>query len=127
MLTRVEQLNDDKADPNMPKLRIGVGIHSGALMAGSIGSATRQEYSVIGETVNLASRLESLNKTFKTEILFSAATREIVGDAFPGIESLGLAKVAGLEEPVAIYTLRPPATAESALPQLSVAPEPSAT
>jgi adenylate cyclase len=127
MLARVEQLNDDKTDPTMPKLRIGIGIHSGALMAGSIGSATRQEYSVIGETVNLASRLESLNKTFKTEILLSAATREIVGAAFPGIESLGLAKVAGLEEPVAIYTLRAPAPAVSAIPRPSVAPEPSTT
>ena len=108
MLDRVEQLNADRSDPTMPHLRIGVGIHSGALMAGSIGSASRQEYSVIGETVNLASRLESLNKSFKTEILLSAATREIVGDGFPGIEPLGLAKVAGLEEPVAIYTVRAP-------------------
>jgi adenylate cyclase len=127
MLARVEQLNCNEADPTMPKLRIGVGIHTGALMAGSIGSATRQEYSVIGETVNLASRLESLNKTFKTEILLSAATREIVGSAFAGIESLGLAKVAGLEEPVAIYTIRVVAPAASAVPESTIAPEPSAT
>ena len=106
MLERVEQLNADRSDPSMPQLRIGVGVHSGALMAGSIGSASRQEYSVIGETVNLASRLESLNKTFKTEILLSAATREVVGDGFAGIEPLGLAKVAGLEEQVAVYTVR---------------------
>jgi adenylate cyclase len=111
MLDRVEQLNADRSDPTMPHLRIGVGIHSGALMAGSIGSASRQEYSVIGETVNLASRLESLNKSFKTEILLSAATREIVGDGFPGIEPLGFAKVAGLEDPVAIYTVRAPLSA----------------
>jgi adenylate cyclase len=107
MLERVNRLNEEQAgDPTLPKLRIGAGIHTGPLMAGSIGSATRQEYSVIGETVNLASRLESLNKTFKTEILLSEATREMVGEAFPGLESLGKAKVAGLEEPVPVYTLR---------------------
>jgi len=107
MLERVNRLNDEQAgDPTLPKLRIGAGIHTGPLMAGSIGSASRQEYSVIGETVNLASRLESLNKTFKTEILLSEATREMVGEAFPGLESLGKAKVAGLEEPVPVYTLR---------------------
>jgi len=109
MLTRVKDLNAQHADdPTMPCLRIGVGIHTGPLMAGSIGSASRQEYSVIGETVNLASRLESLNKTFKTEILLSAATRELVGEAFTGLESLGNAKVAGLEEPVSVFTLRTP-------------------
>jgi adenylate cyclase len=107
MLARVEQLNEQQTDdPTLPRLRIGVGIHTGPLMAGSIGSASRQEYSVIGETVNLASRLESLNKTFKTEILLSAATREMVGEGFDGLESLGDAKVAGLEEPVPVFTLR---------------------
>jgi adenylate cyclase len=121
MLARVQQLNEEKADPTMPSLRIGIGIHSGTLMAGSIGSATRQEYSVIGETVNLASRLESLNKSFKTEILLSAATREIVGPDFSGIESLGLAKVAGLDEPVAVFTLHPLDSVDVALSQPQVA------
>ena len=116
MLERVNRLNQEQAaDPTLPKLRIGAGIHTGPLMAGSIGSATRQEYSVIGETVNLASRLESLNKSFKTEILLSEATMEMVGEAFPGLESLGEARVAGLEEPVPVYTLRtaPAAAKES--------------
>jgi adenylate cyclase len=117
MLTRVEQLNTERPDTLTPLLRIGIGIHSGKLMAGSIGSATRQEYSVIGETVNLASRLESLNKSLRTEILLSAATMELAG-AFPGLKPLGTAKVAGLEEPVEVFTLQPngavePATMES--------------
>ena len=111
MIRRVETLNhENSGDPTQPVLRIGVGIHSGRLMAGSIGSASRQEYSVIGATVNLASRLESLNKPFKTEILFSEETRELLGGADYPIEPLGPAKVAGLEEPVPVYTIRPAAT-----------------
>ena len=112
MIQRVEMLNqENKDDPTQPQLRIGVGMHSGRLMAGSIGSASRQEYSVIGATVNLASRLESLNKPFKTEILFSEETRELLVDADYPIEPLGPAKVAGLEEPVPVFTVRPASAA----------------
>jgi adenylate cyclase len=105
MLVRVEQLNLEQAGTDMPALRIGAGIHSGPLMAGSIGSPTRQEYSVIGATVNLASRLESLNKPFHTEILMSAATADMVRGAVV-LVPMGPAKVAGLEEPVEIFTVR---------------------
>ena len=109
MLKRVDQLNLENAKhPERPQLRIGVGIHTGPLMAGSIGSANRQEYSVIGETVNLASRLESLNKQFKTEILMSQATHDLLADQYAGFETLGDAKVAGFDQPVAVFTIRSP-------------------
>ena len=108
MLDRVEKLNVENAgNPTHPKLRIGVGIHTGNLTAGTIGSAARQEYSVIGETVNLASRLESLNKQFKTELLMSEATYKVVREDFTGFVSLGEAKVAGFEQPVSVYTISP--------------------
>ena len=101
MLERVKLLNVENAgDPIVPQLRIGIGIHTGSLMAGSIGSANRQEYSVIGETVNLASRLESLNKQFHTEILMSEATRDLLAGEFGQFRSLGSAKVAGFDQPV---------------------------
>jgi class 3 adenylate cyclase/CHASE2 domain-containing sensor protein len=107
MLERVEKLNEQAGEnPDLPHLRIGIGIHTGTLVAGSIGSASRQEYSVIGETVNLASRLESLNKKFGTEIVMSAATMELVEEFFPEIEPLGATPVAGLKDPVPVFTLR---------------------
>ncbi|MES2392220.1 MAG: adenylate/guanylate cyclase domain-containing protein, partial [Acidobacteriota bacterium] len=116
MVERVDRLNLEPNTDHLPQLRIGAGIHTGSLMAGSIGSATRQEYSVIGETVNLASRLESLNKQFHTEILMSVETRDMIADSFPDLIALGDAKVAGLEVPVSIYTLprTPPASTPSA-------------
>ena len=112
MVRRVAQMNLEQAGMGLPKLRIGAGIHSGSLMAGSIGSPSRQEYSVIGETVNLASRLESLNKPYKTEILMSAATAKMVAGAVE-LVALGPAKVAGLEEPVEIFTVSAVKTADA--------------
>jgi adenylate cyclase len=108
MIQRVDLLNKENAKfPDRPQLRIGVGIHTGSLMAGSIGSANRQEYSVIGETVNLASRLESLNKQYKTEILMSQATHDILAGDFTGFEALGDAKVAGFDQPIPVFTIAP--------------------
>jgi adenylate cyclase len=106
MLSRVDQLNQKNAcNPALPQLRIGVGIHTGSLVAGSIGSATRQEYSVIGSTVNLASRLEGLNKQFHTEILMSQTTYDLLRDEFLNLRALGEAKVLGFEDTVAVFTV----------------------
>ncbi len=110
MLERVKTLNaQNQGHPTTPQLRIGIGMHTGSLMAGSIGSASRQEYSAIGETVNLASRLESLNKPFKTEIMMSRATHDLLARRFTGFRALGQTKVAGFEEEIEIFTIDPPA------------------
>jgi adenylate cyclase len=118
MLDRVLVLNRQNiANPGALHLRIGIGIHTGTLVAGSIGAATRQEYSVIGETVNLASRLEGLNKQFKTEIIVSQATYDLVGKDFTGFQSLGKAKIAGFEDPVPVFTILRPETLQESKEQ----------
>ena len=98
MVQEVERLNLGHAsDPKRPQLKIGVGIHTGLLTAGNVGSRDRLEYSVIGETVNLASRLESLTKEFKTEIVLSQQTSELVNDCFL-TRLLGETTVRGFED-----------------------------
>jgi len=108
MLKRVEELNADRpADEDCPDLKIGVGIHTGMLTSGSVGSLNRLEYSVIGETVNLASRLESLNKETGTEIILSQGTYERVKDKMSGIFALGATAVRGFDEHITIYGIGP--------------------
>jgi adenylate cyclase len=117
MLRRMEELNLQR-DPNapFPDVHIGVGIHTGPMTCGNVGSANRLEYSVIGETVNLASRLESLNKDFHTEIILSEDTYEIVKDVFPHLYTLGSTPVRGFEKPLIIYSADTQASIQSTGP-----------
>ncbi|MGH9556102.1 MAG: CHASE2 domain-containing protein [Terriglobales bacterium] len=107
MQSELEALNREAArDGQRPRLAIGVGIHTGPLTAGNVGSRDRMEYSVIGETVNLASRLEGLTKDFHTGIVLSPATWALVRDSFQTRE-LGEAEVRGFEGKVRVYTVEP--------------------
>jgi len=104
MHENVEKLNAELA-PGEPPYKIGVGIHTGAVTAGSVGSPERQEYSTIGETTNLASRLEALTKEFKTGIVISPQTAAAVRGKFETV-ALGEAEVRGLSGKILLYTVR---------------------
>jgi adenylate cyclase len=106
MLQRVDQLNKEhENDLNFLPIQIGIGIHTGGLTCGSVGSQTRLEYSVIGETVNLASRLESLTKEFHVPLVMSAATYNAIRIHVPNGRSLGVTPVRGFDCPIQVYTL----------------------
>lgn len=78
MLDKVEELQKKWIKEGKPKIEIGVGINTGEAFVGNIGSEKRLEYTVIGDVVNLASRIESYNKVYKTKFLISATTYENV-------------------------------------------------
>lgn len=105
MIARVDELNRRRQnDPTFPAIKIGIGIHTGTLTCGSIGSRNRVEYSVIGETVNLASRLENLTKEFATSVVVSASTFEAVKREFPDLKSLGNTPIRGFEGKIRLYS-----------------------
>ncbi|QOZ56138.1 adenylate/guanylate cyclase domain-containing protein [Bradyrhizobium arachidis] len=101
MLTAMDRINAGTSWP----LRIGIGIHFGEVVAGNIGSPRRKEYTVIGDTVNFASRLEALNKEFGSQLLISATVREALGDDGEDAVALGEVAVRGYEQKVAVFQL----------------------
>ncbi|MET4113780.1 adenylate cyclase [Bradyrhizobium sp. JR1.5] len=101
MLTAMERINAQTSWP----LKIGIGIHFGEVVAGNIGSPRRKEYTVIGDTVNFASRLEALNKEFGSQLLISASVRDALGADGDDAVSLGEVEVRGYEQKVAVFQL----------------------
>jgi len=77
---RMEELRIRLLERNLPPLHVRMALHSGNALVGNIGSEHRLNYSVLGDTVNVASRLENLNRYYKTQILISDATREAIGE-----------------------------------------------
>ncbi len=112
MLEAVETLNAElsrEQGEDAPRFAIGVGINTGDCVVGNVGSRWRYDYSVLGDTVNLASRLESLSKEYGVSIVLGPATANALQEHFVLIE-LDRIAVKGRAEKTAIFTILAPAT-----------------
>jgi adenylate cyclase len=92
------------AEPGLPPLEVGVGIHTGSMIIGNMGSAERFNYTVVGEEAHLGARLEAANKDFRTRILISEATWQKVADRLAARE-LDLVRFRGIERAVRVFEL----------------------
>jgi adenylate cyclase len=105
MMKRVGELQKKWAAEGKPALDIGIGLNSGAASVGNMGSALRYGYTALGDTVNLSSRLEGLNKEYGTHIIVNESTYEAAKNAGFLFRELDLIRVKGKLQPVTIYEL----------------------
>lgn len=103
-LEMVARVDAEVAAGALPPTRIGVGLHLGEALTGTVGSQRRREYTVIGDAVNVAARLESLNKRFNTSVLASAEVVQALAGRI-ATRPLGEATIAGRSAPIEVHAL----------------------
>jgi adenylate cyclase len=102
MVQKLRELDREWVEQGRPALKVGIGINSGLVSVGNMGSNRLFDYTAIGDNVNLASRLEGLNKFYGTEILVAAATVQHLDNGFI-FREVDLVRVKGKKHPIAIY------------------------
>jgi adenylate cyclase len=114
MTEELARLNTEWAANGRPALDIGVGINTGDMVAGNLGSESIMSYTVIGDNVNLGARLESLTRNLQTRVIISDATRQALKGSYD-VRDLGDVIVKGKSRPVKIFEVALPASVNRAL------------
>lgn len=104
MMDKLRELQKKWKGEGLPSFDIGIGLNSGDAIVGNMGSASRFDYTAMGDNVNLASRMEGLNKIYGTNIIITENTHKIVKDKFE-TRKLDVVKVKGKKKPILIYEL----------------------
>jgi adenylate cyclase len=110
MISSLKRMNDERrieaeeSGKPFTEIRVGIGINTGDCVVGNMGSDMRFDYSVLGDAVNLASRLEGQSEMFGVTIILGSKTAELVSDSFAVLEIDAL-RVKGKSEPEIVYTL----------------------
>jgi adenylate cyclase len=104
MKKRLAQLNERLQSENVKPFRHGIGVHTGAVLAGIIGSKERSSYALVGDTVNLASRIQELTKEYACDVILSQTTHDLIVGAYD-MEQLATLKVKGKSQDVMVYKL----------------------
>jgi adenylate cyclase len=104
MRSRLIKLNKNLEQQGFEPLEHGIGLHSGAVLAGNIGSKERMSYALVGDTVNTASRIEGLTKTYETDIILSQTTHSLLTGSYV-TEQLEPVKVKGKDDGLIVYKL----------------------
>ena len=104
MRERLSRVNLALSNQGYPPLRHGIGLHAGNVVAANIGSPQRLSYALVGETVNIASRIQEFNKTFDTDILLSDAVHQGAAQA-NGLRPLEPVSAKGVRDPLQLYRI----------------------
>lgn len=106
MRAELEKMNQAFKAQGLPQIRFGIGLHSGPVLAGNIGAENRMEYTVIGDTVNTASRIEGLCKLYKKDLLLSESTAQKLKEKDAAIQLVFVeeSEIRGRKEKVKLYS-----------------------
>ena len=102
IISSLQKRNEDSMNPST---NVGIGLHTGEVITGNVGTTERKQYSIIGNTVIMAARLEQLNKEYNSSVLVSKEVLDKITSNDLTTEFLGPVKVKGRTEPVEVYKL----------------------
>lgn len=105
LMRNVDIINIKRESQRKMPIDIGIGIHTGEVIAGHIGSERRMDYTVVGDVVNVAARIEELNKKYGTNILISDEVYEKI-ESYVKVKTLTLAHLRGHKKPILVHTVR---------------------